>query len=476
MQLAKLDPAGDFAKRAFEASERSKVRSLLDLLTTSGQDASCNELLARQLPSPDSTAHSREVPRDVVQTAPTLTLEEVQAEIEDSETILLEYALGEETSFVWAVGRNQISSYELPRSDRVRKLVRVLREALVPPRLERQESASDYQARVRKVDRAYEAHSRELSKILLGPVDLTRSKRLLIVSDGSLQYVPFAALPLPGPEGHPRPLVDRYEINMLPSASVLGTVRKATATRAAAPATLAVFADPVFEPDDQRIPVHRLPSERSQERPHSLDRTIRDTGGSQYIPRLPASRDEAKAIAAVFRSLPPATVHIALDFDANREYVLRGGLGPFRLIHFATHGVVDARQPEMSGLILSLVDTHGRRVDGYLRMGDVYKLTLAADLVVLSSCDSALGKDLESEGIIGLPRAFLYAGARSVIASLWKVNDEATAKLMSALYARVASGQSPGAALRQAQLEMVNSDRWSKPYYWAAFALQGDYR
>ena len=476
MQLAKLDPAGDFAKKAFEASERSKVRSLLDLLTTSSQDASCGELLARQLPSQDPAVQARDVPQNVAHAAPTLTLEQVQAEIDDGETMLLEYTLGEESSFVWAVGRDQISSYELPSSDRVRKLVSALREDLEPPRPKKQESASDYQARVRQADRAYLAHSRELSKILLGPVNLPESKRLLIVSDGSLQYVPFAALPLPGPAGRLKLLVDRYEINMLPSASVLGTVRKAAATRAAAGATLAVFADPVFEPDDQRIPVHRLPAARSEERPHSLDRAIRDTGGSHYIPRLPASREEAKAIAAVFRSAPEASVHIALDFDANRAYVLAGGLSPFRLIHFATHGVVDARQPEMSGVILSLVDTHGRRVDGYLRMGDVYKLNLAADLVVLSSCDSALGKDLESEGIIGLPRAFLYAGARSVIASLWKVNDQATAKLMSALYTRVGRGESPGAALRQAQLEMVNSDRWSKPYYWAAFLLQGDYR
>jgi CHAT domain-containing protein len=103
-------------------------------------------------------------------------------------------------------------------------------------------------------------------------------------------------------------------------------------------------------------------------------------------------------------------------------------------------------------------------------------LKLSADLVVLSSCDSALGKDLESEGIIGLPRGFLYAGARSVIASLWKVDDEATAKLMSSLYTRIRRGESPGSALRNAQLEMVHDQQWSKPYYWAAFVLQGDYR
>jgi len=130
----------------------------------------------------------------------------------------------------------------------------------------------------------------------------------------------------------------------------------------------------------------------------------------------------------------------------------------------------------MSGLFLSLVGNRVRREDGYLRLGDIYKLKLSADLVVLSSCDSALGKDLDSEGIIGLPRGFLYAGAKSVIASLWKVNDDATAVLMSRLYARIKKGESPGSALRGAQLEMVRDEQWSNPYYWAAFVLQGDYK
>jgi CHAT domain-containing protein len=130
----------------------------------------------------------------------------------------------------------------------------------------------------------------------------------------------------------------------------------------------------------------------------------------------------------------------------------------------------------MSGLILSLIDRMGQKGDGYLRLGDIYKLKLSADLVVLSSCDSALGKELEAEGIIGLPRGFLYAGAKSVIASLWKVNDEATARLMTSLYVRIDRGESPSSALRAAQLEMVHDAQWSKPYYWAAFAIQGDYR
>jgi CHAT domain-containing protein len=312
--------------------------------------------------------------------------------------------------------------------------------------------------------------------LLLEPIPLSGVKRLLIVPDESLQYIPFAALPFPG-SGAGELLVKHFEIDVLPSASVLGILRKATGKRAPPTATAAIFADPVFEPDDERLSTHRTYRKSSSEdHPASLTRAIRDVGGSQYISRLPASRDEANAIADVLRSGDPQAVHVALDFDASRARVLTDGLTRFRLVHFATHGVVDARHPEMSGLILSLVDRRGKRQDGYLRLGDIYKLKLSADLVVLSSCDSALGRDLESEGIIGLPRGFLYAGAKSVIASLWKVNDDATATLMSRLYARIKKGESPSSALRGAQLEMVQDEHWANPYYWAAFVLQGDYR
>jgi CHAT domain-containing protein len=146
------------------------------------------------------------------------------------------------------------------------------------------------------------------------------------------------------------------------------------------------------------------------------------------------------------------------------------------VIHFATHGIVDTRHPEMSGLILSLVNTRGEHLDGYLRLSDIYNLKLSADLVVLSSCESALGKDLESEGTIGLPRGFLYAGARSVIASLWKVDDEATAILMKALYSRMQQGESPSRALHGAQLDVSREERFADPYFWAGFVLEGDYK
>jgi len=356
-------------------------------------------------------------------------------------------------------------------------MVEVLRGVLLPPRLEKQQSVSEYQARLRETDLKYQSVSRELSRLVLGPIHLEHVKRVLIVPDGVLQYVPFAALPDPGLGANLVPLIVRCEVDILPSVSVLDVVRKSSEQRTATGSAVAIFADPVFEQDDPRVlgpGVEHAASAR--ERAPSLSRAISDVGGTQYIARLPASRDEANAIARVFRSQTSYEVQLALDFDASRDKVLRDGLTQFRLIHFATHGVVDARRPELSGLILSLVNQRGEKQDGYLRLGDIQQLKMAADLVVLSSCESAMGKDMESEGIIGLPRAFLYAGAKSVIASSWKVDDEATARLMSALYLRIRNGEGAGSALRSAQMEMLRDPRSARPYYWAAFAVQGEYR
>ena len=472
MSLEQQQPGVGFVEKAFDASERSRARTLLDLLTTSSQDAACEELLERQL-------HPRSQPEVTTSPevgSPTLTLKEVQAELEAEDTVLLEYALGDEKSYVWAVENGQISGHELPESQRIRKLVESFRQTLVPPQLKAGESASDYQARARRQEHAYKAYARQLSRLLLGPVELTRAKRVLIVPDASLQYVPFAALLIPVSGSGEQLLISRYEVNVLPSASVLGTLRKTASKRVLPTATAAIFADPVFEADDPRIPINRDKAPGVHERPAALTRAISDIGGAQYIPRLQASRDEANAIANALHSRGSQEVHVSLDFAASRDSVLKDGLTRFRLVHFATHGLVDSRRPEMSGLILSLIDRNGRKQDGYLRLGEIYKLKLTADLVVLSSCESALGKDLEAEGIIGLPRGFLYAGAKSVIASLWKVDDEATAKLMAALYAGIQRGDSPSAALRGAQLKMAHDEQWSNPYYWAAFALQGEYR
>ena len=479
MLLEQQQPGAGFAEKAFDASERSKVRSLLDLVTTSSQDAPCDQLLAEQL-NPEKYEEDDVKRVNLATTASagsTLTMAEVQEQLEDDDTVLAEYALGDEKSYLWIIGKHSVSSHELPPGAKIKKLVETYRRSLLPPTLKAGESAADYQARAKLVDNQLHASARQLSRLLLGPLTQVKAKRILIVPDGSLQYLPFASLPLPGATGRDKPLISAQEIVTLPSASVLAGLRRAAENKSPPTATAAIFADPVFEPDDPRVSGVRVPAKSaSRDRPASLTRAIQDLGKGTYIPRLPASRNEAKAIATVLRPQDPKGVHVALDFDANRNYVLTEGLTRFRLLHFATHGLVDTRYPERSGLILSLIDRRGRKDDGYLRLSDVYKLKLSADLVVLSACESALGQDLSSEGIIGLPRAFLHAGAKGVIASLWKVNDEATAKLMANLYARIERGETPSSALRSAQLDMAKDDQWSKPYYWAAFVLQGDYR
>lgn len=166
----------------------------------------------------------------------------------------------------------------------------------------------------------------------------------------------------------------------------------------------------------------------------------------------------------------------AVDFAASRATVIGSPLDQYSIVHFATHAVLNENHPESSGIVLSMVNQAGRPQPGFLRIDDIYNLRLPVNLVVLSACKSALGKDVRGEGLIGLTRGFMYAGARGVVASLWKVDDEATAELMKRFYGGMfKQGLTPAAALRQAQLEMWQSKRWHSPYYWAAFVIQGQY-
>ena len=206
-----------------------------------------------------------------------------------------------------------------------------------------------------------------------------------------------------------------------------------------------------------------------------VNKALRDVGigDGRRIPALPASRDEAESIVSV---TPWRSSFQALGFAANRATITATDFGQFRVVHFATHGFVDYEHPELSGLVLSLVDEQGRPREGFLRMHDIYNLKLPVDLVVLSACSTGLGKEVRGEGLIGLTRGFMYAGARGVTASLWKVDDEATAELMKRFYEGMfKKGLTPAAALREAQLAMWQQQRWHVRIYWAAFVIQGQY-
>jgi CHAT domain-containing protein len=196
--------------------------------------------------------------------------------------------------------------------------------------------------------------------------------------------------------------------------------------------------------------------------------------GQLQVPRLPFTRQEANRIvelAGVRESLE------ALDFRASLGTIASAPLGRYRYLHFATHGYLDSEHPELSSLVLSLVDQNGKPQDGFLRSQDIYNMKLGADLVVLSACQTGLGKEIRGEGIVGLTRGFMYAGAPSVIVSMWSVNDRATEELMAAFYKKLFKDHMrPSAALRQAQIEMYRSKKWSAPFYWGAFVQQGEWR
>jgi CHAT domain-containing protein len=274
--------------------------------------------------------------------------------------------------------------------------------------------------------------------------------------------VPFAALPHPA-AGNYQPLIADHEVVNLPSASALALIRREAAGRQTGMKTLALLADPVFEADDPRFVTLR-------KKKASNSAPARREGFS----RLPFSREEADEIAKL---VPKNSLLKATDFRANRATATSPELSRYRIIHFATHGLLNDEHPLLSGLAFSLVDENGAPQDGYLRMHEIYNLRLPADLVVLSACQTALGEEIKGEGLVGLTRGFMHAGAQRVVASLWRVDDQATADLMKRFYrGMLKENLRPAAALRAAQIEMSKISRWSSPYFWASFVLQGEWR
>ena len=497
-RLHNVRAGGGFSAKAFEASERARARSLVESLADSGVELRAgvdpallrrehiakarfdqwaqrsrqlneggtgydaqrlaNEYrdLEEQYQRIQAEIRSRS-PRYAALARPQpVSLREIQTQVLDRDTVLLEYALGEERSYVWVVSQDAHVLQELPARAEIEGAAKRLYDRLVA-RLSTAEG-KHREAQIKQADEEYWQEAARLSDMLIAPVvKRIAGKRLLIVGDGMLQYVPFSALPVPGRGAPSVPLLAEHEIVSLPSASVLAVLRRETMRRAEAGRSVAVFADPIFEFDDPRL--------RARGRPEGKD---------GRWPRLPATRQEADAIIA---AAPPGLTLKRTGFDASRSAVLEPSLAQYRIIHFATHGVVDNENPGLSGLILSLYDEKGQARDGFLRLHDIYSLHLPAELIVLSACSTALGKQVKGEGLTGMVRGFLYAGAKRVVASLWKVDDEATGELMRRFYVEMLQTKhSPAAALRQAQLEMWRQDRWQAPFYWAAFSLQGEWR
>jgi CHAT domain-containing protein/tetratricopeptide (TPR) repeat protein len=528
MRLHKQRPSEGFDARAILASERARARSLLELLAEAragirqGVDPQLLErerslqqsisdkaerqtrLLSARHTEEQAAAAARELDAltnafeqvqakirqispgyaALTQAAP-LELKDIQTKVLDPETLLLEYALGEERSFLWAATPTSIQSLELPKRAEIEKAARHMYETLTArSSIVEGESAEQKRQRVKLADAQYPKAAAALGRMLLGPVaSELGTKRLLIVSEGVLQYVPFAALPLPSAkqrfgkgEINPPPLIVEHEIVTLPSASVLAVLRRESVGRKSADKALAVLADPVFDNGDSRIVL----SGRNRATPGGetsvLDdakRSATESGLRDFV-RLRFSRQEADEIT---RFASDGRTLKAIDFAASRATATSLELTQYGIVHFATHALINNQHPDLSGIVLSLVDEQGGPQNGFLRLYDVYNLRLGADLVVLSACQTALGKEIKGEGLVGLTRGFMYAGVPRIVASLWRIDDRGTAELMKRLYEPILTrGERPAAALRAAQIALRRSKGWESPYYWAAFTLQGEWR
>jgi len=472
--------------RAFAVAESARARSLLDLLSMARRKPQPEELqrldeLSRKIndrhreslataskriddTSEDSltslieTLRQKEAevegPRLALRPVPsTLSLRQVQTGMLDEGTLFLEYFLGEKRSFLFAV---------TPSTARF--------VATLPGRKTIEDAARRTYLRMTESHRqtgdvAVRQAAAQLSRMILTPVaDLLERKRLVVVAPGALQLVPFGALPYPTVESaEGRPLVMDHELVSLPSASVLAALRSHLAGRKPAPGLLAILADPVTGPADERLPaLHRVGGPGPA------------TGGPALSPaRLRYAREEAETILSLTGGEPTLS---AFGFAADRNLVQSGQLRSYRILHFATHGLFNNLYPELSALALSAFDSSGHPVDGHLRAYEVPSLDLHADLVVLSACRTALSEE-GSEGLAGLTNGFLHAGVPRLVVSLWDVDDHATSELMKRFYTALLRGKlSPAQALRQAQLSLLQEKRWRAPYHWAGFILHGEWR
>ncbi len=497
MALHRAEPAAKHHRTALQISERARARTLIELLVEAEaeirqgipEDLSRRETDLRSrlnaltesrvklLGNPGGEAEAGYLAQDIEAVLAQLDRLEAQIRLSnpayaaltlpgplefsqiqgliDKDTLLMEYALGEERSFLWCVSSDTVQAFELPGRPVIESAARLLHQRL---------STIDLRS-----GRDEKEAAAALGRMLLEPAaGLMDKSRLVVVADGVLHYIPFAALPQPGSRS--LPLLERFEVTYLPSASALAVQRRQLSGRPAAPRMVAVLADPVFEASDPRL---SNPSAGESKAGADQSPRLERQAAAGRFERLPATRREARAIAGL---APFESNWMARDFDASRSNVLQDRLKDYRFVHFATHGLVDSRHPELSGLVLSRFDDQGQRLNGFLNLRDIYNVRLNADLVVLSGCQTALGEEIRGEGLVGLARGFMYAGAARVVASLWRLQDRTTADLMERFYRRLTQGDRPAQALRHAQLSIWRERGRSDPYYWAAFVLQGDWR
>ena len=534
----------EYASEAFRINEQSRARSLLDLLAetdaaiTEGVPA---ELLKRKQENLDrqqdiadvltginvSTDELKKKPAELdeeleklqteyeeienqIRTASPryatltankpLTLAEVQQNVLDDQTALVEYALQTDESYLFVATKSGVSLFKLPGRANIEKLAMDLRAQLIPSKLQRRIVGIDVAEANRGLGVAtaapedvapFVAASSALYKAVLAPAaTMIGEKRLMVVADGALNYIPFEALLKTGDGADFSSLgylVKTNEVIYAPSASVVGAIKQQR-TKSTGRAIL-VIADPVFNSNDARAQKKpATPASDAEVRGLGIQSALADVSGSNAAPaasnaameglplsRLNGTRAEADAISKLAKA-SGGQADVWLDLEANEDNLGARDISKYRIIHVATHGLLNAERPQFTGVVLSLVGnkTH----DGFVRTDEVFNLRLGSPLVMLSACETGLGKEKRGEGVMGLTRAFMYAGAPTVGVSLWSVADKSTADLMTDFYKRLLStgeGTTSSSSLRGAQLAMISGKKYSAPFYWAPFVLVGDW-
>jgi CHAT domain-containing protein/tetratricopeptide (TPR) repeat protein len=538
----------DYVAEAFKVTEQSRSRSLLDLLSETGTaitEGIPPELLKRKQDNLDRQQEIAEEltgvslvadkekkkpselegeleklqtefdeienqirtasPRYASLTAgKPLSLAEVQGNVLDDQTVLLEYSLGTDSSYLWVVTKAAVAIYKLPARPVLDKLATDLRAQLIPTKLQRRIVGIDVMADSQRglgisatpfaEDAAsFIPPSNALYKAVIEPgASMIADKRLLIVADGALNYVPFEALvkSADSADYSTAPyLIKSNEIIYAPSASVVGAIRQQGNNRA--DRAILILADPVFNSNDARAHGAAPSANSSDTRGLGIQSALADVAGENASPtadtakmqglplaRLAGTRTEADQIVKLAKT-SGTQADVWLDLDASEDNIDTRDISKYRVLHIATHGLLNAERPQFTGVVLSLVGNKSE--DGFLRTDEVFNLHLGSPLVMLSACETGLGKEKRGEGVMGLTRAFMYAGAPTVGVSLWSVADKSTADLMTDFYKRLlatpASGPavSASAAMREAQLAMIAGKKYSAPFYWAPFVLVGDW-
>lgn len=476
-QLTGVALAGETPKQSFSELEAELERLAVEFESLENQ-------IKATSPRLNSLVHTR-----------ALTLDEVQRRVLDDETALLEYSLGEQSSYLWVITRQNAALFKLPAGSTMDQLAMDLRAQLIPPRLQRRNVGIDVPtadqqrglglgtAAPATDTAAFSRASHALYKVALAPAaSMIGNRRLVIVADGALNFVPFEALVTTDRGGDYSSLdylIKTNKVSYAPSASVTAAVRD---QKRGVGRNILLVADPVFSASDPRVQAGAAANRTEVTRGLGLDSAVKDatgqapqSGSPLTLPRLAGTRIEAEQIGRLAKA-SGAQGDLWLDLGANEDDLKHRDIQSYRAVHVATHGVLDATRPQFSGLVLSLVGNKSDD-DGFLRTSEVFNLRLGAPLVMLSACESGLGKVKRGEGVTGLSRAFMYAGASTVGVTLWSVADKPTAELMIDFYQRLLGpNPSPSDAIREAQLAMISGKKYGAPYYWAPFVLVGEWK